>query len=446
MRYPHAHEGYLTPLHSSLRLLLLGAAALCIADSAVADDFSTCMQAVTAGGVFKTYQSASGQHVYKTAREWLCSSDFVSASQSSSAGGSADTPWGTGNYNQNDASQSAARTKFCQDNSSSLSDSQVSYVAIQDGDLTVQKEVEACIGMADRQAARDNQTYLEVTAAPLLDGTFDVKVSAKNYPGGQPLMVSQKVLGTAATAVDVGDLSAGAVIPFDGSGIPPITGTYQFAASTPMARVKVETSIGSATVEAHKCPQGVVGKWAVAQDVEVDTQTSSPWSDSRNIPTASCHPHCKQNQGDHMSFNFAVDANSTLEHYSAHYSGGGSSFDGDPSVTRPSPNVLHVEAISRSDATTLEISATKVTTTKSEQHQTGSPTDITAGQLFSVSLGENVNAELLLTGVDGSVTSVTGQQLQTGNVPDWVTISGTPTSDGHHLTANLRDVMPASCH
>jgi hypothetical protein len=402
------------------------------------DPVKECLATIAKGGLFKTVVEKTESHKYSSAKEWFCSQDFLAAAQSSSTAANVQTPWGSGSYNANDASQVSQRNQFCQNSTSDFDSQQKSYLTLQVGDEVVARELQTCMG-----GSSPSMPYLTPVVNPYPDGTFDILLSVRAYPGGNPLVVSQNILG-GATVADVTELHPGATIPFQGSGPTPITGTYKFDAASPMARVKVMTSIGSVTVIARRCPTGKIGAWETDQDVQQTVQVPMPpYSDSRGVPRAGCDPHC--GTGDFIPYDFIVANDIVLGSPTAHLASGGAVFDS-LVLTQPHPFQLHIVVNTRSGATTLVVNATqtKVTTQTVRQRVDGG--DIVAGHAFTLKLDDGTNASAVIKDSAGTVLTLSAAQMQADNgLPSWLKLSSVPQHSGNSLLTNLISTGPTSC-
>ncbi len=403
------------------------------------DPVKECLSGIASHqGLFKTVTSAAGSHSYKSAKEWFCSDDFLAESQNSSTAASVETPWGAGAYNANDSSQVAQRQHFCQNTASDFDTEEQSYLTLKEGDPVIAQDLQVCLA-----AAAGRTPYLISAVNPYPDGTFDILVSVRGYPGNNPLVVSQGILGGASPA-DVSELHAGATIPFQGSGTAPITATYKFDAGSPMARVKVVTSIGSITIPAVRCPIGKIGTWETDEDSQQSVQVPMPqFSDSRNVPQASCHPHC--GAGDFIPYDFAVSSDIVLSSANAKLVGGGAVFDSNV-LTQPHPFQLHVVVNTRSTATTLVVTANQTRNTTQTVRQKVDSGDITAGHAFTVKLDDGTNGSVVIKDSAGTAISLTAAELQAdSSLPSWLKLASTQQHSGTSLLTNLVSSGPGTC-
>ena len=421
-------------------LLISGAVILLVSQCQAQDPVAECLATIAQGGLFKTVKETTGQHTYSSVKDWFCSQDFLNSAQSSTTSVGIQTPWGGGTFNASDQSQLAQRQTFCQDNTKNFDDQEQSYLVLKEGDHVIAQDLQTCIVNATISAP-----YLSPVVNPYPDGTFDLLLSARAYPGKNPLVVSQTVLG-GATPVDVSEIYAGARIPFQSSGTAPITATYKFEAGMPMARVKVTTSIGSATVVAVQCPAGKIGSWEVDQDAHQTVQTPlAPFSDSRGVPAASCNPHCHLGQGDPIPFDFTVPSDIILSSVTAHLNGGGAVFDG-TTVTQPHPYQIHVIVESRSNPTTVVVNANQTKVSTQTIRQKVDSGDIIAGHVFTLALPNGSNATAVIKDTSGTATMLTAAELQADNsIPDWLKLTSVPQQSGNTLLVNLMSSGPSSC-
>jgi hypothetical protein len=346
---------------------------------------------------------------------------------------------GGGTFNSNDSSQIDQRNKFCQDTSSDFENQQQSYLVLKEGDPVIAQSLQSCLSISSGASS----TFLSPVVHPYPDGTFDILLSARSYPGANPLVVSEILLG-GASAVDISEIHPGASIPFAGSGTAPLTATYKFAADTPMARVKIMTSIGSSTVIATRCPTGKMGSWQTYEDIQQTVQVPmAPLSESRTVPQASCHPHC--GAGDFPPYDFTVSSDVVLSSPNAHLEGGGSVFDS-LVMTQPHPNQIHVVVNTRSTPTTLVVTANQTKTTTQTVRQKTDGGDILAGHAFSVRLRDGANAALVVEDSSGTAMTLTSSQLQADNaIPNWLKLTAVPQHSGNSLLANLMSSGPSTC-
>jgi hypothetical protein len=406
----------------------------CYAEDPVKD----CLATIAKGGLFKTVVQDVNSHSYSSVKSWFCSQDFMNAAQNHSTSAAVQTPWGGGTFNSDDASQLTQRNQFCQSTSSDFDNQQSSYLVLKEGDPVIAQTMQACLA-----AAPGAVPYLTPVVNPYPDGTFDILLNSRAYPGNNPLIVSQTILG-GATSVDIAEMHAGASIPFQGSGTTSITGTYKFDNGSPMARVKVMTSIGSVTVIAARCPTGKIGTWEIDEDVQQSVQTPmAPFSDSRPVPQAGCHPRC--GAGDFPAYDFTVPNDVVLSSATAHLAGGGSVFDS-LVLTQAHPFQIHIVVNTRSSPTTLVLNASQIKVSTQTIRQKIDAGDISAGHAFTVKLNDGTNAAVVVKDSSETAITLTAVQLQADNsIPSWLKLTSVPQHSGNSLLANLISSGPASC-
>lgn len=428
-------------------LFVIASAIVCVSGTCQADDVDKCVQSVTKQGVFKTVQSSTGGTRYSSVKSWFCSDDFLKSSQDHSIQASADTPWGAGSFNQNDSSQMEQRNKFCSSNSSDFKSGDQSALMQTEGDPVVSQMIQACLTLGNTQGS-----FLVAEAAPHLDGTFDINVSAKNFPSAKVLLTGTRILGGASVSDD-SEFVRNAIIPVEGAGTP-LSGTYKFdPADVPEARVKILTNIGSEIVSARRCPAGKVGAWQEHHVNHQSLQQLIPWSDSRPIPQASCHPHCPSGQGESLTFDF--DAPDPAEAFTNVPNQPELSDPHGPTylyqwdrvtVTQPAQNRLHVIVRTSSIGTQLVMRATLQKTTDQANPAEGDGGDIVAGQPFTVRVQDQKDAYVKFTNLNGGDLTWTANDFTSNDPPDnWVKPVSPARENNGTLLVTMKMPVPDSC-
>jgi hypothetical protein len=402
---------------------------------------NACSPLIPPGGAFRVILTDGSDHTFRSAKEWFCSDDFVQYANSNKDSGGIVVPIEGipigGSFDTSNQSDMTSRQQFCGDSSKQFTNDEENFLLERQGDPTLVNGYLQCIKPYYQQ-----QDLLQTSVESHTSGLFEVKIASKAYPDAQPLITEVKPIA-GATAVETSAFASGNAIPLEGQGKGPLIGTYEFSGSSSEGVVLVRTTIGDKVVTAAQCPSGSAGTWKVAKDVPHPVvKNVGVFSQIFSVPQARCHPHC--GSGDTITQTFSAPGK-ILRNIKVNCGAG----VGRPecplnpsSFTQTDDSTVVVTIVSRTVSLPYSVTADEFEQQNAVSRDTVEQGNITYRHPFSITIPNDGNPQLMITGDQGDV-AINPQTLVAGSPFDWLQINGTPQVIGASTTYTMTVVAPS---